>query len=90
MLPRFKDQISNATLTEDEIEVYSELVQKGCSGAQSDDTKTLKGAVIDWITPNGQSIDRPLHCNIKTTQGFNHPRTDQLLCPAGLDWDNTE
>jgi hypothetical protein len=26
-------------------------IQKGVSSARSDDTKSLKGVVIDWITP---------------------------------------
>ncbi|EGO04464.1 hypothetical protein SERLA73DRAFT_68149 [Serpula lacrymans var. lacrymans S7.3] len=43
MIPGFKDQLTSASISEDDIEAISELIQKGCSGAQSDDTKALKG-----------------------------------------------
>jgi hypothetical protein len=65
-------------------------IQKGASSARSDDTKSLKGAVLDWITPRGQPLSPPLARNVKTDRGFHHDRTGALLCPAGLDWSNTE
>ena len=34
-----------------------ELVQKGVNGARADDTKGMKSAVINWITPRGQSLN---------------------------------
>ena len=48
-------------LTKDSIQI-----QKGASSARSDDTKTLKGAVLDWITPNNQALMPPLSRNLKT------------------------
>jgi hypothetical protein len=65
-------------------------IQKGASSARSDDTKSLKGAVLDWITPRGQSLNPPLARNVKTDRGYHHERTGALLCPAGLDWSNAE
>jgi hypothetical protein len=65
-------------------------IQKGASGARSDDTKSLKGAILDWITPRGQQLNPPLARNIKTDRGFHHERTGALLCPADLDWSNIE
>jgi hypothetical protein len=65
-------------------------IQRGVSSARSDDTKSLKGVVIDWITPRGQFMDPPLARNIKTDRGFNHDFTGRLLCPAGLDWADQE
>jgi len=65
-------------------------MQKGSSGARADDTKTLKSAVLDWIVPRGQSLNPPLARNVKIDRGFHHERTGALLCPAGLDWSNTE
>jgi hypothetical protein len=65
-------------------------IQKGVSSARSDDTKTLKSVIIDWITPRGQVLDPPLARNIKTDRGFNHDFTGRLLCPAGLDWSDKE
>ena len=65
-------------------------VQKGASSARSDDTKSLKGAILDWITPRGQPLNPPLSRNVKIDRGFHHDRTGALLCPAGLDWSNHE
>ena len=50
----------------------------------------MKGAIIDWITPKGQSLNPHIPRNAKAGRGFNHERTGALLCPAGLDWNNTE
>jgi hypothetical protein len=65
-------------------------LQKGVSGARSDDTKGLKGPILDWITPQGQCLDPPLSRNVKVNRGFNHERTGSLLCPAGMDWTDAE
>jgi len=65
-------------------------IQKGASGARSDDTKSLKSAVLDWITPRGQPLSPPLGRNVKSDRGFHHERTGALLCPTGLDWANAE
>ena len=65
-------------------------LSKGASGARGDDTKSLKGAVLDWITPKGQNLVPPLARNMKLDCGYNHERTGALLCPAGLDWSNLE
>jgi hypothetical protein len=64
--------------------------QKGASNARSDDTKSLKGAILDWITPWGQPLDPPLTHNTKIDHGFHHECTGALLCPAGLDWSDIE
>jgi hypothetical protein len=68
----------------------AELIQKGASSARSDDTKSLKGAILDWITPRGQPLNPPLSRNVKSDRGFHHERTGALLCPGGLDWSNSE
>ena len=65
-------------------------IQKGISSARSDDTKSLKGVVLDWITPRDKPLSPPLSRNVKTTRGYHHLRTGALLCPAGLDWNDTE
>lgn len=67
-----------------------EQIQKGASSARSDDTKSLKAAVLDWITPRGQPLNPPLSRNVKSDRGFHHERTGALLCPGGLDWSNSE
>ena len=65
-------------------------VQKGVNGAHADDTKGMKSAIIDWITPKGQSLNPHIPCNVKSGHGFYHERTGALLCPAGLDWNHSE
>jgi hypothetical protein len=61
-------------------------VQKGMNAARADDTKGMKSAVIDWITPVGENLNPPLNRKLKSTRGFHHERTGALLCPAGIDW----
>jgi hypothetical protein len=65
-------------------------IQRGISSARSDDTKSLKGVVLDWITPRNTPLDPPLSRNVKTNRGYHHPVTGALLCPAGIDWDDAE
>jgi hypothetical protein len=65
-------------------------IQKGVSSARSDDTKSMKGAVLEWITPRDIPLDPPLSRNVKMNRGFHHNTTGALLCPAGVDWNNPE
>lgn len=73
-----------------DILLISFQLRKGVSGARGDDTRSLKGAVIDWITPMGQTLTPPLTRNKKDDRGFKHERTGALLCPIDLDWSNSE
>jgi hypothetical protein len=50
----------------------------------------MKGAIVDWITPKGQSLSPHIPCNVKSGRGFHHERTGALLCPAGYEWQNSE
>jgi hypothetical protein len=52
--------------------------------------KSLKGAVLDWITPKGGSLNPPLTQNIKFDWGFHHDWTGALLCPTNLNWSDDE
>lgn len=63
-------------------------ITKGISSARSDDTKSLKSAVVDWITPPNQILAPPIQRNVKTDRGFHHVRTGELLCPVNLDWND--
>jgi hypothetical protein len=67
----------------------SSKIQKGLSTARADDTKGLKGVIIDWITPPGEALRPPLTRNVKTDRGFYHDVTGRLLCPIGMDWKDT-
>lgn len=88
MMPGLEERLKES-FTEDVVHI-GELIQKGSASARSDDTKSLKGAVLDWITPRGQLLNPPLARNVKADRGFFHERTGALLCPAGLDWTSTE
>ncbi|KAF8833338.1 hypothetical protein BDN67DRAFT_992856 [Paxillus ammoniavirescens] len=68
----------------------ADMIQKGSNGTRRDDTKGMKSAIVDWITPKGQSLNPHIPCNVKLGRGFNHECTGALLCPAGLDWANIE
>jgi hypothetical protein len=58
--------------------------------SRSDDTKSLKAAVVDWIAAGGEPLNPPLARNVKTARGFHHERTGFLLCPVGLDWEDEQ
>ncbi|KIM71880.1 hypothetical protein PILCRDRAFT_16629 [Piloderma croceum F 1598] len=88
MVPGLEERLTKGS-NEDIVHI-ADLIQKGSSSARSDDTKSLKGAILDWITPRGQPLRPQLARNVKTDRGFHHERTGALLCPAGLDWSNTE
>ena len=50
----------------------------------------MKGAIINWITPKGQTLTPHIPRNAKIGRGFHHERTGALLCPAGYEWANEE
>ncbi|TFK18258.1 hypothetical protein FA15DRAFT_683331 [Coprinopsis marcescibilis] len=77
IVPGLEEQLLSSS--EEETMFAANMIQKGANSACSDDTKSLKGVVIDWIAP---SDGEPL--------GFNHERTGFLLCPAGFDWADAE
>jgi hypothetical protein len=60
-------------------------IQKGPNASCADDTKGLKGIIIDWIIPAKGSLEPWLNHKYKFDRGFNHTVTGALLCPAGVD-----
>jgi len=48
-------------------------IQKGVLSARSDDTKSFKDVVLDWITPRGMPLVLFLSQNVKMNWGFHHP-----------------
>ncbi|KIM50010.1 hypothetical protein SCLCIDRAFT_146481, partial [Scleroderma citrinum Foug A] len=88
MIPSMEARLMESS--EEMVTTIAELIQKGINGARADDTKGVKSAIIDWITPKGQSLNPHIPRNVKSGRGFNHGRTGALLCPAGLDWANME
>ena len=65
-------------------------LRKGVLGARGDDTRSLKGAVLDWIVPIGQTLNPLLNRNKKDDHGFKHEHSGALLCPINLDWSDDE
>ncbi|KAF8240435.1 hypothetical protein L208DRAFT_1539586 [Tricholoma matsutake] len=88
MVPGLEEHLLSGS--EEEILHVADLVQKGSSNARADDTKSLKRAIIDWITPKGGSLQPPLACNVKADRGFHHEWTGALICPTNLNWSDTE
>ncbi|KAH6913099.1 hypothetical protein BKA70DRAFT_1369812 [Coprinopsis sp. MPI-PUGE-AT-0042] len=82
--PKLEERLCNGT--EEDVFHIADLLTRGSSNARSDDTRSIKAAVIEWITPHGGVLTPPLQRNIKTDRGFHHPRTGELLCPVTLDW----
>ncbi|KAI0058490.1 hypothetical protein BV25DRAFT_1919198 [Artomyces pyxidatus] len=88
IVPNFTERIMSSE--PEEVMGFAALVQKGASAARADDTKGLKGAVLEWLTPPGVPLNPSISPRDKVGRGFRHPITGRLLCPAGLDWDNEE
>ncbi|KAJ3526688.1 hypothetical protein NMY22_g10070 [Coprinellus aureogranulatus] len=76
------------TGTEEDVIYVSTMITKGINTARSDDTKSMKSAIVDWITPPNQVLSPPIQRNIKTDRGFHHERTGELLCPVHFDWND--
>ncbi|KAF6765313.1 hypothetical protein DFP72DRAFT_798048, partial [Ephemerocybe angulata] len=64
----------------------ADMISKGAASSRSDDTKSLKSVIVDWITPPNGILIPPIQRNVKTDRGFFHPRTGELLCPVHLNW----
>ncbi|KAF7984187.1 hypothetical protein HWV62_15954 [Athelia sp. TMB] len=63
-------------------------LQKGVDKSRSEDTKGLKGVVIDWLVKPGESVQPPIFRNNKQERGFNHHLTGKMLCPVNWDWND--
>ncbi|KAF8227769.1 hypothetical protein L208DRAFT_1294966, partial [Tricholoma matsutake] len=85
MVPHLLEHLMEAS--NEECMVVAELC---ISSARSDDTKSLKGVVLEWISPPSIPVHPPLSWNVKTNRGYHHPTTGALLCPAGLDWNDVD
>ncbi|RDB14922.1 hypothetical protein Hypma_016219 [Hypsizygus marmoreus] len=79
-----EERLTNAK--EDEVILLADLLQKGANASRADDTKGMKGSIIDWITPPGESLHPPINRRLKFERGYRHETTGALLCPTGLDW----
>ncbi|KIJ91734.1 hypothetical protein K443DRAFT_685762 [Laccaria amethystina LaAM-08-1] len=87
-IPGFEERLM--TCSDEEVNSMAGMLQKGASSARSDDTKSLKSAIIDWLTPPGEALIPPIARNMKVDRGYHHEKTGSLLCPAGVDWSDPE
>ncbi|KAF5314750.1 hypothetical protein D9611_007065 [Ephemerocybe angulata] len=85
MVPDLEERLAKSP--PEEVLRMCNLIQKGASSGRADDTKSMKGPIVDWISPrDGEPLRPTIHRNSKLDRGFNHPRTGALLCPTSLDW----
>ncbi|KAJ3512490.1 hypothetical protein NMY22_g15318 [Coprinellus aureogranulatus] len=89
LIPGFEERLVSCG-SEEELMAIANMLQKGAAGARSDDTKSLKGAVVDWLERQGVRLDPPLSRSMKQKRGFEHERTGFLLCPPQLNWNDPE
>ncbi|KZP29412.1 hypothetical protein FIBSPDRAFT_908305 [Athelia psychrophila] len=82
LVPTLAERLADGS--QEEVAHIANMLQKGVSAARADDTKGLKGAVVDWIAVKGQKSDLSRH--VKSDRGFHNDRTGELLCPAAWDW----
>ncbi|KAJ2922523.1 hypothetical protein H1R20_g14572, partial [Candolleomyces eurysporus] len=90
LVPDLEERVWNKDANSNDILYIATMLAKGVSGARSDDTKSLKSAIIDLITPKGSVLTPALSRNVKTDRGFFHVTTGKYLCPTELDWNNEE
>ncbi|KAF6751825.1 hypothetical protein DFP72DRAFT_815914, partial [Ephemerocybe angulata] len=84
MIPGLEEKLCNGG--EHDLFYIAETISKGSASSRSDDTKSLKSVIVDWITPINGVLVPPIQRNVKTDRGYHHPRTGELLCPVNLDW----
>ncbi|KAL6307408.1 hypothetical protein BKA93DRAFT_727752, partial [Sparassis latifolia] len=63
-------------------------LQDGMACARSDDTSSLKTAVMTWLRKDIAASGKDINLKRKPGRGFNHPVTGALLCPAVLDYND--
>ncbi|KAJ2911745.1 hypothetical protein MD484_g8668, partial [Candolleomyces efflorescens] len=89
MVPGLEEKLMNAS--SEEVVSIASMLQKGANSSRSDDTRSLRGAILEWIVPvQGEKLDPVLSRSSKLDRGFHHERTGLLLCPPTLDWSNKE
>ncbi|KZT20577.1 hypothetical protein NEOLEDRAFT_1025785, partial [Neolentinus lepideus HHB14362 ss-1] len=91
LAPTLMDDIldSNEEDSTSMLNTLAKHLKDGQSKARSDDTSGLKAAIVDWVHEIDDKAPRVAR-NSKHGRGFNHPVYGHLLCPAVLDWDDTE
>ncbi|KAJ3529264.1 hypothetical protein NMY22_g9063 [Coprinellus aureogranulatus] len=86
--PALGKQLFAMERTDDTLVYAADMLAKGANTARADDVKTLKSAVVDWITPEGGSLKPTINRNSKNGRGFQHQVTGRYLCPTDYNWDD--
>ncbi|KIM59747.1 hypothetical protein SCLCIDRAFT_27139 [Scleroderma citrinum Foug A] len=71
---------------EEEVIVIADLIQKGANGARADDTKGMKAAIIDWITPKGQLLTPHIPRNVSIGTMTHTKLANGEIQVAGDQW----
>ncbi|RXW13507.1 hypothetical protein EST38_g12348 [Candolleomyces aberdarensis] len=86
MIPELEDQLWHENTTAEDKKHIADMVQKGVKGARADDTKGLKSALVDLVTPLNGVLRPPLSRGNKNGRGFLHEETGRYLCPTDYEW----
>jgi len=62
------------------IVMFDFQIQKRSSSAHADNTKSMKGPMLDWIASKDGYLDPCITQNNKLGRGFHYPVTGFLLC----------
>ncbi|KZT53437.1 hypothetical protein CALCODRAFT_440078, partial [Calocera cornea HHB12733] len=64
-------------------------LEKGCSNARTNNTNKLKGYIVELLTSVfPPSRAKGLTSSLKSTCGWQHPLTGELLTPHDKDWND--
>ncbi|KAJ3517391.1 hypothetical protein NMY22_g13977 [Coprinellus aureogranulatus] len=88
LCPFLGERLFDMDRTVDDLIYAADMLTKGVNTARADDVKSLKSAVIDWITPEGGVLSPTLPRNSKVGRGFHHSTTGRYLCPTDYDWED--
>jgi len=72
------------------IVMFDSQIQKGSFSAHADDTKSMKGPMLDWIALKNSYLDPCITQNNKLERGFHYSVMGFLLCPIEYNWSNEE
>ncbi|KIY66227.1 hypothetical protein CYLTODRAFT_444825 [Cylindrobasidium torrendii FP15055 ss-10] len=82
-LPALHDALTQGGQVE--IDNIAAELSSGASNARGTDVKTIKSALVDW-----GDWDPPYKPKDRHSLGFQHPQFGALLCPATMDWSDSE
>ncbi|KAF6749785.1 hypothetical protein DFP72DRAFT_852348 [Ephemerocybe angulata] len=88
LCPFLTDRLYGMDRTDAYTAYAADLLTQGVNTARADDIKSLKGTIIDWITPPGGVLIPAISRSSKLTRGFHHEVTGRYLCPTDYDWDD--